>query len=133
MNRQLHLSSNSTILELYYQKKKKKISLQYSYFYLPSFNVGESVLILGNIHFYHMNIPFEIIKCWSFWLRRKLTFYQKWYVNNYSYQAMSREFAGSPCFNPRSSYSKDSKMVLDAALLSIQHYKVRIKGKVKQS
>ena len=28
---------------------------------------------------------------------------------------------------------KTQKMVLDAALLSIQHYKVRIKGKVDQS
>ena len=36
-------------------------------------------------------------------------------------------------FNPRSSHTKDSKMVLDAALLNTQHYKVRIKGKVEQS
>ena len=28
---------------------------------------------------------------------------------------------------------KSQKMVLDAALLSIQHYKVRIKGKVEQT
>ena len=28
---------------------------------------------------------------------------------------------------------KDSKMVLDAVLLSTQHYKVRIKGKMEQS
>ena len=28
---------------------------------------------------------------------------------------------------------KTQKLVLDAALLNIQHYKVRIKGKVKQS
>ena len=28
---------------------------------------------------------------------------------------------------------KTQKMVLDAALLNTQHYKVRIKGKVKQS
>ena len=32
--------------------------------------------------------------------------------------------------NLRSSYTKDSEMVLDAALLNTQHYKVRIKGKV---
>ena len=31
------------------------------------------------------------------------------------------------------SRAKDSKMVLDAALLNIQRYKVRIKGKVEQS
>ena len=31
------------------------------------------------------------------------------------------------------SYQKNFKMVLDAALLSAQHYKVRIKGKVEQS
>ena len=36
-------------------------------------------------------------------------------------------------FDPRSTHTKDSKMVLDAALLNTQHYKVRIKGKVEQS
>ena len=37
-------------------------------------------------------------------------------------------------FNPKSSHTKDSKkMVLDAALLNTQYYKVRIKGKVEQS
>ena len=36
-------------------------------------------------------------------------------------------------FNPRSGRTKDLKMVLDAALLNIQHYKARIKGKVDQS
>ena len=36
-------------------------------------------------------------------------------------------------FNPRSSHTKDSKKALDAALLSTQHYKVRIKSKVVQS
>ena len=47
---------------------------------------------------------------------------------------MSRVFTnglGHRGFNPRSSYTEDSKMVLDAALLSTQHYKVRIKGKVE--
>ena len=38
-----------------------------------------------------------------------------------------------PGLNPRSSLTKDSKMVLDAALLNTQHYKVRIRGKVEQS
>ena len=33
----------------------------------------------------------------------------------------------------RLSHTKDLKMVLDAALLSTQHYKVRIKSKVEQS
>ena len=36
-------------------------------------------------------------------------------------------------FNLRSIYTKDSKMVLDTALLNTQHYKVIIKGKVEQS
>ena len=31
------------------------------------------------------------------------------------------------------SYHRLKKLILDAALLNIQHYKVRIKGKVKQS
>ena len=41
--------------------------------------------------------------------------------------------AGDRELNLRSSHTKDSKMLLDAALLSTQHYKVRIKGKVEQS
>ena len=44
-----------------------------------------------------------------------------------------RQWPGRQGFNLRSSPTKDSKMVLDAALLSTQHYKVRIKGKVEQS
>ena len=36
-------------------------------------------------------------------------------------------------FNPRSNHTKDSKIVLNAALLNTQLYKVRIKGKVEQS
>ena len=46
---------------------------------------------------------------------------------------MSRVFANGPGFNPRSSHTKDLKMVLDLDLLNIQDYKVRIKGKMKQS
>ena len=38
-------------------------------------------------------------------------------------------WSGTPGFNPISSHTKDSKMVLDAT----QHYKVWIKGKVDQS
>ena len=37
-----------------------------------------------------------------------------------------------PGFNPRSSHTKDQKMVLGAALLNTQHYKVWNKGKVEQ-
>ena len=49
---------------------------------------------------------------------------------------MSRVFAKGP--GDRGSIQgqvipKTQKMVLDAALLSTQHYKVRIKGKVEQS
>ena len=39
--------------------------------------------------------------------------------------------SGRPRFNPRSSHTKDSKMVLDAFLLNTQYNKVRIKGKVR--
>ena len=35
-------------------------------------------------------------------------------------------------FNPRSSNTKNSKMVFDTSLLNNQHYKIRIKGKVEQ-
>ena len=44
----------------------------------------------------------------------------------YCYTQVIRQWPG---FSPRSSHTKDSKMVLDATLL----YKERIKGKVKQS
>ena len=40
---------------------------------------------------------------------------------------------GDSGFNPRSSHTKDLKMVLDASLLNTQHNKVRIKGKVEKS
>ena len=44
-----------------------------------------------------------------------------------------RQRSGRPGFNPRSSHTENSKMVLDAALLNTQHYMVKIKGKVEQS
>ena len=46
---------------------------------------------------------------------------------------MNSQWFGRLGFNPRSSHTKDSKMVLDAALFNTQHYKVRIKGKAEQS
>ena len=44
-----------------------------------------------------------------------------------------RHWSGRPGFNPRPSHTKDAKMLLDTVFLSIQHYKVRIKGKGEQS
>ena len=38
-----------------------------------------------------------------------------------------------PGFNPRSCYTKGSKMVLDTTLLNTRHYEVRIKANVEQS
>ena len=49
---------------------------------------------------------------------------------------MSRAFANDPedwSSIPDHIIPKIQKMVLDAALLNILHYKVRIKGKVEQS
>ena len=49
---------------------------------------------------------------------------------------MNRVFANGPGDQgsiPGRVIRKTQKMVLDAALLSTQHYKVRIKGKVEQS
>ena len=49
---------------------------------------------------------------------------------------MSRVFANSPEDRgsiPGRVIPKTQKMVLDAALLNTQHYKVRIEGKVEQS
>ena len=48
---------------------------------------------------------------------------------------MVRMFVDGPgdrSFSPRSRHTKDTKMVLDTALLNTQHYKVRIEGKVGQ-
>ena len=49
---------------------------------------------------------------------------------------MSKMFANSQGdlgFNPRSGHTEDSKkMILDAALLNTQYYKVRIKDKAEQ-
>ena len=62
------------------------------------------------------------------------------YVNKYIYECayiyraielMSRAFAKGSI--PGRVTPKTQRMVLDAALLNIQHYKVRIKGKVEQS
>ena len=39
---------------------------------------------------------------------------------------------GRSGFNPRSSHTKGSKMVLDTSLLNTQNYKVPINGKVEQ-
>ena len=39
------------------------------------------------------------------------------------------QWSGRPGFNPQSSHTKVSKMVLDASLLNTQHYNVWIKGK----
>ena len=41
------------------------------------------------------------------------------------------QWSGKPAFNPRSSHTKDSKMVLDASLLITLHHKIHIKGKVE--
>ena len=47
---------------------------------------------------------------------------------------MSRLFANDPGDQGLIlSHTKDSKIVLDSALLNTQHYKVGIKGKVEQS
>ena len=42
-------------------------------------------------------------------------------------------WSGKPGFSPCSSHTKNSKMVLDVALLNSQHYKVHIKDKVELS
>ena len=49
-------------------------------------------------------------------------------ISNRAIGIMVRMFARRPGFNPRSSHTKDSKMVLNAILFNTQHYKVRIKG-----
>ena len=42
-----------------------------------------------------------------------------------------RQWSGKPGCKPRSSHTKDSKMVLDDALLNTLHYKVSFKGKME--
>ena len=69
---------------------------------------------------------------------RTLEYLDIWNLNNLFVQTElfptpDRQWPGRPGFNPRSSHTKDSKMVLDASLLNPQHYNVWIKGKVEQS
>ena len=45
------------------------------------------------------------------------------------YRDIDKVFAGKLGFYPRSSHTKDLKMVLDAALRNARHYKVWIEGK----
>ena len=42
------------------------------------------------------------------------------------------QWLGRAGFNPRSSHTKDSKMVLDVSLVNTQHYKIWIKDKLEQ-
>ena len=54
---------------------------------------------------------------------------------NFAVDLMSRMFANGPEDQgsiPSRVLPKTQKMVLDAALLSTQHYEVRVKGKVEQ-
>ena len=72
-------------------------------------------------------------------LTYKIRFYEAMEVIliiRYFYMPMSRVFANGPGHwgsVPGRLIPKTQKMVLKAALLNAQHYKVRIKGKVEQS
>ena len=63
---------------------------------------------------------------WSWYMRTRTHIYKENFSN-------IRQWSGRPGFNPRLSHTKDSKMLLNGALLCTQHYKVRIKSKMKQS
>ena len=54
-------------------------------------------------------------------------------VRNQSINYRQLVWSGRRWFNPKSSHTKCSKMVLDSTLLNSQYYKVRIKGKEVQS
>ena len=54
-------------------------------------------------------------------------------LSKFYFRSSIHQWHGRPGFNPRSIHTKVTKMVLDAALVNTQHYKVRIKGKVEQS
>ena len=51
-----------------------------------------------------------------------------WYLYGIMVRVIAK-WSERPGFNPRSNHTKDSKMVLDAALLNTQYYKKRIKAK----
>ena len=57
----------------------------------------------------------------------------KWTVLVGDWNVILDRWSGRLGFNPRSSHTKDFKMVLDTSFLNTQQYKVRIKGKVEQS
>ena len=70
----------------------------------------------------------------SFWLGKNVV--KKICYISYLFGLMSRVFANGPGDQrsfPGWVIPKTQKMVLDAALLNTQHYKVRIKDKVEQS
>ena len=59
--------------------------------------------------------------------------YEQYLTGPWSNELNVRQWSGRLGFNPRLSHTKNSKIVLDAALLNTQHYKVKIKGKFEQS
>ena len=55
------------------------------------------------------------------------------YHRPFGIMVIVRQWSGRPGFNISSSHAKDSKMVLDAYLPNIQHYKIRMNGKWNNS
>ena len=83
-------------------------------------------------------VPSPTTWCRSYWKRERSSHPRLWSPTllNWAIGLMSRVFANGP--GDWGSISgpvipKTLKMVLDATLLSTQHYKVRIKGKEEQS
>ena len=70
---------------------------------------------------------------WDFYFLFLFTFYLLYQPGHWPNKYSVHHWSGKPGFNPRSSHTKDSKMILDSALLNTQHYKVKIKVKWNNS
>ena len=80
-----------------------------------------------------MTNPILVFDPWNF-IKFSYKFATSWSI--WAIGLMSRLFANGPGdwgSIPGRVIPKTQKMVLDATLISSQHYKVRIKGKVEQS
>ena len=60
-----------------------------------------------------------------------MSFYFTYNLGNWSTEESVREWSGRPDSNPRSSHTKDSKLVFDGTSLSTKHYKMQTKGIVE--
>ena len=114
------------IIEYWYLWFKKELTFYGIYIYRERERVGEKMIQLSNpLLFYYENYYVGQSLGMATWRLAK---------GCGSNENIVRQWFGRHGFNLQvESYQRLKKMVLDATLLNTQHYKVQIKGKVKQS